>query len=288
MELLKQILIPAFWFVVLGGAIGCLLAVASKFFTVKVDEKIEQIKAHLPGANCGGCGYTSCETLAEAISKGEAKPTACTATGIESAKEIGQITGAEVENTVRMRAQVMCSGTVSHSKKKYIYGGIPDCIAAARLGGGDKLCANGCTGLGTCVESCQFGAIKVENGVAVVDYSKCAGCGVCVRACPKHIIKLIPFDSYHWVGCMSVENGKTTRGYCDVGCISCRICEKVCPEKAITVNDFVAAIDYSKCTGCDMCTSKCPRKIIWSAHTQKKHGLIITRVDEETLDFNHE
>lgn len=259
---------------------GLLLAVAGKAFHVKIDEKVEAIKEYLPGANCGGCGYSGCEALAEAISKGEAKPTACTATGMDEAKKIAEIMGVVAEEAVRMRAQVMCSGTPEYAKKKYVYEGAPDCIAAARMGGGDKLCPNGCIGLGTCVDSCQFDAIKIENGVAAVDYTKCKGCGVCVLACPKKIISLIPFDSYHWVGCMSVEDGKTTRKNCEVGCISCRICEKNCPQGAITVNDLIASIDYSKCSGCDICTSKCPRKIIWSARVQKSDGLVITRIND--------
>ena len=31
---------------------------------------------------------------------------------------------------------------------------------------------------------------------------------------------------------------------------------------AITVKDFLAEIDYSKCTNCGKCVEKCPRHII--------------------------
>ena len=119
----------------------------------------------------------------------------------------------EDASSVRMRAQVMCSGTDGCAKKKYIYEGEQDCIAASKLGGGDKLCPNGCIGLGTCAKNCPFDAISVSDGVAAVDYRKCRGCGICITACPKHIIRLIPFDSRQWVGCMSVDDGKTTRKY---------------------------------------------------------------------------
>ena len=34
---------------------------------------------------------------------------------------------------------------------------------------------------------------------------------------------------------MSVDKGAVTKKYCDAGCIACKICEKACPEKAITV-----------------------------------------------------
>ena len=117
----------------------------------------------------------------------------------------------------------------------------------------------------------------MSEGVAAVDYSKCRGCGVCVSACPKNIIRLIPFDARHWVGCMSVDDGKNTRKVCDVGCISCKLCQKNCPTGAITVDSFVARIDYAKCTGCNKCVDKCPRHIIWSGETQGKYGLVIRR-----------
>ncbi len=275
---MKDILLPVIIFIGLGLMMGALLAFASRIFAVKADEKAEKIKEFLPGANCGGCGFSGCSAYAEAVAKGEAPVNKCSVGGAEAAGKIAEVMGVEAGKTVRMRAQVMCSGTSEYARKKYIYAGIDDCVAASKIGGGDKLCKNGCIGLGTCVKACPFEAIVVQNGVAAVDYSKCKGCGVCVSACPKGIIKLIPFDSKHWVGCMSVDDGKNTRKVCDVGCISCKLCQKNCPSGAITVDNFVAKIDYDKCTGCDTCVDKCPRHIIWSGETQGKLGLVIKRV----------
>lgn len=273
-----KILLPVLIFIGLGLLMGALLALASKLFAVKKDEKAEAIKECLPGANCGGCGYSGCDAYAAAVSSGDAPVNKCSVGGAEAASKIAQIMGVDAGAQVRMRAQVMCSGTGEYAKKKYIYEGIDDCVAASKIGGGDKMCKNGCIGLGTCVRACPFDAIVVEDGVAAVDYSKCKGCGICVSACPKGIIKLIPFDAKHWVGCMSVDDGKNTRKVCDVGCISCKICQKNCPAGAINVDNFVASIDYDKCTGCDICTDKCPRHIIWSGEVQGKLGLVIKRV----------
>lgn len=274
---IREILLPILVFVGLGGLMGIMLAIASKAFAVKTDERVEAIAEILPGANCGGCGYTGCRALAESIVKGEAKCSSCPVGGDEAASAIAEVMGVESSATVKLRAQVMCSGTSEYARKKYVYEGVHDCIAATKLGGGDKLCPNGCIGLGTCVNKCPFNAIVLVDGVAVVDYHKCRGCGVCANACPKGLIRLIPFDSYHWVGCMAVENGKATRKYCKVGCIGCNICAKNCEEGAITVTDFVASIDYEKCTGCNACVEKCPRQIIWSAEKQGD-GLAIARV----------
>ncbi len=281
MENLKNILFALMWFVILGGVLGLALAVAAKVFAVKIDERIPEVQDKLPGANCGGCGYAGCAALAEAIVKGEAKPSACVVGGESVAAEIAAIMGVESEASIRLRAQVMCSGTAEFAAKKYIYEGAPDCIAASRLGGGDKLCPNGCIGLGTCVSICPFGAISIENGISAVDYTKCKGCGKCVEACPKHIIRLIPYDAQVWVGCMSVDKGSLTRSYCEVGCISCKLCEKTCESDAIHVHDFVASIDYTKCTQCGKCVEKCPRKIIWSDISQKKLGMTL---DQDELE----
>jgi Na+-translocating ferredoxin:NAD+ oxidoreductase RNF subunit RnfB len=259
---MKNILFAFLCFGGIGLVLGVLLALVSKIFAVKTNEKVEEIAELLPGANCGGCGYASCHALAEAIERGEAKTNACRATSEENIKKISEIMGVEAEKTVRMRAQVMCSGTFDRVRVKYIYEGPRDCTAAAKLSGGNKLCLNGCIGYGTCVEKCNFDAIKVVDGVAHIDYDKCTGCGACVPACPKNIIKLIPYHSAYWVGCMSVDNGKMTMKNCDVGCIGCRICEKNCEAGAIAIDNFVATIDYDKCTGCGVCATKCPRHII--------------------------
>ena len=267
------IFITVLIFAGLGAFLGAILAISSRLFAVKIDERVPLIIEELPGANCGGCGFSGCVALAAAIARGDAKPDACTVCDSATAKAIGEIMGITVAEKKRMRAQVMCSGHSGTAKKKYEYSGALDCIAAERLGGGDKLCPNGCIGLGTCVSVCPMGAISVVDGVARVDYKKCEGCGVCVFACPKQIIKLIPFDAAHWVGCMSVENGANTRKQCDSGCISCRLCEKNCEYGAITVNDFVASIDYTKCVNCGKCVEICPRHIIWSAH--KENGTLV-------------
>ncbi|MBE6554169.1 MAG: RnfABCDGE type electron transport complex subunit B [Ruminococcaceae bacterium] len=258
----NDVMIPAVIFAVLGVVFGVLLAIAAKIFAVKVDERVPQITECLPGANCGGCGFSGCAALADAIVKGEAAPNACNACSAEGMRRIGEIMGIEVSDPVPMYAQVMCSGNCNTAVFKYRYEGAADCIAAEKLGGGDKACPNGCIGLGTCVAACKYDAISIQDGLAVVDPEKCIGCGACASVCPKHLIAVIPVASKYVVACRSVENGATTRRQCAVGCISCRICEKNCPAGAVTVNDFVASIDQNKCTGCGICAEKCPRKII--------------------------
>ena len=262
-----EILTAFGWFAAIAAVLGIILAIASKVFFVETDERIEKIKEHLPGANCGGCGYAGCEALAVAIVEGKAPVNACNGCSDNAIKAISEIMGLSDDiKTVRLRAQVMCSGTNDLAKKKFLYEGVSDCFAANRLSGGDKMCPNGCVGLGTCAAACKFDAITVINGVASIDYHKCKACGACVAACPKKLIRLVPADTPYWVGCMSADKGAVTRTYCDIGCIGCKLCEKKCEAGAITVNGNVTEIDYTKCTGCGVCESVCPRKVIWSAY----------------------
>jgi Pyruvate/2-oxoacid:ferredoxin oxidoreductase delta subunit len=48
-----------------------------------------------------------------------------------------------------------------------------------------------CAGCGTCAEFCQFEAIAMDNGHAVVDLAACMGCGVCVSKCPQEALSLL-------------------------------------------------------------------------------------------------
>ena len=258
----QDILIPAAILAALGALFGALLAVASRVFAVKVDERVPMVREALPGANCGGCGYSGCDALAAAIVEGKASPTACSVAGDAGAEKIAAIMGVTVEKQKPMRAFVLCSGNAELAKNKYLYDGVADCHAAARLGGGAKQCAAGCLGLGSCLSACPYGAISIQNGVALVDIAKCGGCGACTYACPKGLIRLIPRDATYAVACASHAKGVALTSACRVGCIGCMLCAKACEEGAITVTDSLATIDQSKCIACGKCVEKCPRKII--------------------------
>lgn len=273
MSVLEQILTALIPLGIFGLIFGVLLGLASKAFKVKVDERIEKIKASLPGANCGACGYAGCSAYAEAIVNEGAPTNKCMVATGEVTEQISQIMGTQASgDAVKMRAQVMCSGTNDLARHKFQYDGLMDCVSVSRIGGGDKECPYGCLGYGTCVKVCPFGAIKIENGVAVVEYEKCVGCGLCVNACPKHIIHLVPFSGQYWVGCSSRDNGKTVRSYCQIGCIGCGICERNCPTDAIKVVNGLAEIDYDRCIQCGTCFEKCPRSTIWFGDFQIEHG----------------
>ena len=264
-EYVVNILLASLWFLLIGGALGVALSFAAKFLKTKEDPRVEKVLDNLPSANCGGCGCAGCSTFAEKVVNGELSPTKCAVASHEAISAISEIMGIKEEKRIRMRAQVMCSGTHDHAKLKYEYEGIHDCFSAMKLAGGNKLCPNGCMGFGSCVEACKFDAITIINGTAAVDYNKCQACGACVTACPKGLISLIPFEAKYWVGCKCTEKGASTKTWCDVGCIGCKICEKNCETGAIKVKDNLEKIDYDLCNSCGKCFEVCPRHIIWSS-----------------------
>ena len=117
-------------------------------------------------------------------------------------------------------------------------------------------------GYGSCVKACAFDAIHVIDGVAQVDQEKCKSCQKCMDACPQHLIEMVPYESLCHVRCNSHDKGPVVNKNCKAGCLGCMMCQKVCPTGAITVENFLAHIDYSKCVHCGKCKEKCPRKII--------------------------
>ncbi len=246
-----------------GLFFGIVLVIAAKFFYVKEDETAAKISEVLPGANCGGCGYSGCSSYAKAIAKGEADLNLCLVGGNELLDKLSEICGKTAEAKEPVVACVLCRGTCDITEKRHEYEGVTTCKGANMLYSGDGSCAYGCLGYGDCVKACVFGAIKIVDGVARVDKTLCRGCSTCVNNCPKGVIKLVPTYCKTAVLCSSKDRGADTRKACKGGCIGCKKCEKECPSGAITVVDNHAVIDYSKCDNCGHCAEACPTGVIY-------------------------
>jgi Na+-translocating ferredoxin:NAD+ oxidoreductase RNF subunit RnfB len=236
-----------------------MLAVASRVFAVKIDDRITAILGVLPGANCGGCGYAGCSGYAAAIVNKGVDPAQCAPAGPAGAKAIGAIMGVEVADKVKVIARVRCGGTHEKCKSRFEYRGLKTCQGAVMLNeGGAKSCPYGCEGLGDCVEACVFGAMHMgDDGIPLVDAEKCTGCGKCVAVCPKDVIELQAWSGCVAINCNSQWKGKDVKNVCEVGCISCLACVKACPWDAIAMNGNIPVINYEKCRSCGLCIDSC-------------------------------
>ncbi|NLC38607.1 MAG: RnfABCDGE type electron transport complex subunit B [Clostridia bacterium] len=250
------------------GALGILFAVGLSYaagkFKVDSDPKVELLAGLLPGANCGGCGFSGCQGFAEALVAGDASLSGCSVCGNDALEQMSQLLGQELpEQTERLVARIICRG--DHHLARWVarYEGVQDCRAASLIGSSPKGCLEGCLGLGSCVKACSFDAMYMgEDHLPVVDEEKCTGCGACARACPRSVIAMVSVTSTVVVRCNCHDRGRMVRENCQVGCLACKACEKVCQEGAIRVVEGLAIIDAQKCTGCGLCVARCPSKCI--------------------------
>ena len=253
---MNDILLAVLLLAGVGLLAGLILAVASILLAVPKNELEEKIRAALPGANCGACGYSGCDGYAAALASREATVGRCPPGGEESLAAISEILGVDgvLEKKV---AVVRCGGCDEKAVRKAAYTGIQSCRAAMQLFGGDKGGRFGCLGYGDCQKVCEYNGIAIENGVARIDPLLCRACGQCVDICPKDLIALTT-PATAMVLCSSTDKGAVQRKVCTAGCIGCGKCAKLCPSEAITVENNLARIDEARCIGCGACVDACP------------------------------
>jgi electron transport complex protein RnfB len=257
----------------LGALLGLLLAVASRLFVIRKDERLEALEKALPGANCGACGFAGCAAYAAAIIGGEAALDLCTVGGAKAAQQVATIMGAEYSagSAVKRVPQVHCRGGAESSQYAFEYSGIQDCNALKALYGGNKVCKYGCLGLGSCIRVCPVNAIDYDSeGLVWVDKQLCISCGKCVQVCPTGVMRWVPADADLLVACNSTDRGALVRKYCKVGCIACRICEKKCPEGGYKVEDNLCRIEYLAAGDRKEAVAACPTKCIIPNDVQRR------------------
>lgn len=255
----------------LGFIAAVVLYLIANKFKVFEDPKIDEVEEALPSANCGGCGFPGCRAFAEACvkaakEKGSLEGLGCPVGGNDVAQAVGKIVGLEVIEKEPMIAVVRCNGSFTNSPAKVNFEGATSCAFAHALYSGEGGCMYGCLGLGDCVASCDFDALHMneETGLPEVN-DKCTACGACVDACPRDIIELRkrgPKEKRIFVSCVNKEKGAPAKKNCATACIGCGKCAKVCKFDAITITNFCAYIDFSKCTLCRKCVEECPTNAI--------------------------
>lgn len=263
-------LTPILIVVAIGLVCAGILTLASKVFFVPVDETFAALRAELPGANCGACGYNGCDDYANALAEDHSLSCSlCPVGGADCATKLAEVLGVEAGSADKQVAMVMCNGTKDAAKTIMEYKGVKTCTAAKQFFGGVNACPHGCIGLGDCVAACDFDAIQICDGVAVVNRDNCVGCGVCAKTCPNAVIRIQSAKNIVTVQCNSTAKGAETRKACSNGCIGCKKCEKACKFDAITVENNLANIDPDKCKNCGLCAKECPTGAINNMRVKK-------------------
>ena len=87
------VLITALFALGLAFILGLALGFFKQFFAVEEDPLIGQIRAALPGANCGACGFPGCDGYSAAVAKGNAGINACPVGGPSVAQQLSALVG---------------------------------------------------------------------------------------------------------------------------------------------------------------------------------------------------
>ena len=208
----------------IGALCALILVIASKYMAVPENEKFPAIRACLPGANCGACGYAGCDGYANALAAGEEEKTnKCIAGGQDVAKAVAETMGLAFEAVVEVNAFVHCRGDCLNTQKRTEFQGARSCAAAKLLFGSDGACHYGCIGYGDCASVCPENAINIINGIAHINDIRCMGCGACARTCPQGAITLVD-------NLPEVDHSK---------CTGCGTCAAACPRKVILFGNKV-------------------------------------------------
>jgi len=69
------------------------------------------------------------------------------------------------------------------------------CLERSLRHGGERACAWACLGAGDCLAACAEQAMRLVDGLPVVDSARCTGCGDCLPACPRGVLGLQPAEA---------------------------------------------------------------------------------------------
>jgi Na+-translocating ferredoxin:NAD+ oxidoreductase RNF subunit RnfB len=261
---------------VIGIIAAVVLYFVARKFKVYEDPRIDVITDILPAANCGGCGFAGCRNFAESLVKSDdITALYCPVGGNAAMQKAAEILGKTVDAKDPLVAAVRCGGSFEHRRRTSNYDGAASCAIKHVLYTGDTDCPYGCLGCGDCAAACKFDALLMDaaTGLPVVVDANCTACGACVKACPRNIIELrykFKNDRKIFVSCMNRDKGGIARKYCNVACIGCNKCVKVCKFDAITLENNLAFIDSKACKLCRKCAPECSTHAIFELNFPPK------------------
>lgn len=169
--------------VVLGGVLGA----AARFLAVEDNPVEAEIKAMLPGSQCGQCGYVGCAQAAAALAKGEAPVTLCPPGGRAVAEALAKKLGVTADLSA-----------VEDPREEYA-----------------EIIESLCLGCTRCIQACSVDAIvgapKQMHGVI---NELCHGCKKCIDTCPTKAIQMVEVQpsiaTWHWHKPESAGDAKPT------------------------------------------------------------------------------
>ncbi len=151
---------------VMGLALGGILGAAARYLAVEEDPIEEELKAMLPGSQCGQCGFVGCAQAAAALARGEAPVTLCPPGG----KALAQALAA------RLGVKVDLSAVADDDGPK---------IAHVR----EEICTGCCRCYKVCPTDAILGAAKQIHNVI---REACTGCAACIDRCPTEAMVMVP------------------------------------------------------------------------------------------------
>jgi H+/Na+-translocating ferredoxin:NAD+ oxidoreductase subunit B len=159
----------------MGIALGGLLGTAARFLAVEENPLEEELRAMLPGSQCGQCGHVGCAQAAAALARGEAPVTLCPPGGKAVAEALAKRLGVSADLS-------------DHAEPVPVYARIVE-----------DLCI-GCT---RCLKECSVDAIVGATKLMhTVIGEACHGCGKCAQVCPTDAIVMDPVPltiaTWHW------------------------------------------------------------------------------------------
>lgn len=157
----------------MGLSLGGMLGAAARFLAVEENPIEEELKAMLPGSQCGQCGFVGCGQAAVALAKGEAPITLCPPGGKALVEALSK--------------KLNIKADLSNLEDR------GPLLARVR----EEICI-GCT---KCFKSCPTDAIiGGPKQIHTVIRSACTGCGACIDICPTEslVLEEIPLTLSTW------------------------------------------------------------------------------------------
>lgn len=211
---MKEILYAVLVLGIMGAVFGAVLAIASKVFAVKTDERLPKLVEALPARTAAAAASQAARPMRRPCSRA-ARRSACASRAVRPLPTGWPPSWAS--RPQRPSASSPWSAPRSPHRQGPLrrHPRLP--LGHVRRRQRPLACPSGCLGFGSCVSVCRFDAIHVVDGVAKVDPEKCTGCLQCAAVCPRKVIVPVSYDADIVIACSNHERGAYTRRECDHG-----------------------------------------------------------------------